>query len=402
MGRDLQLLIILSVFLLYLYLKINGIIKQLLPEKYKLPLRLTVWGGMGVLVGIYIIRAYNPFGLRHMMPDAFYYPLWFALVYMVQTVPYLLLIDLLILPLYSIYKKNKPSYRSIRAKVLMAIMGFFLLYVPLRMWYDDSNVRVLEMSYEKEQLARDLEDLKIVLIADIQLDAYTTEEEVLNYLNKVNDLEPDLVLLAGDYITGTPNYIDPIGKLLPTLKAKYGVIGCAGDHDHWAYRGGDWGKNQARSIREVKESLESGGIPLLIDENRDIRIGESVIKLTSTNQTYAADISNEVLDSLTLDTTDYDLKIFLNHQPKTRLVKKASATGYDFFLAGHTHGGQVKFLFPFFSFTTAGLGQDSGYIKGEYRYEDMLIAVCSGLGMSIAPIRYNCTPDIVLIRLKAS
>lgn len=402
MGRDLQLLIILGLFLLYLYLKVNGVIKQLLPEKYKMPVRLTVLAGMGVLVGIYIIRAYNPFGLRHQMHDAFYYPLWFALVYMVQTVPYLLLIDLLILPLYSIYKKNKPTYRSIRAKVLMAIMGFFLLYVPLRMWYDDSNVRVLEMTYEKEQLASDLEELKIVLISDIQLDAYTNEDEVINYLNKVNGLEPDLILLAGDYITGTPNYIDPIGKLLPTLKAKYGVIGCAGDHDHWAYRGGDWGKNQARSIREVKESLESGGVPLLIDENHEIRIGQALVKLTSTNETYAADIPNDVLDSLTLDTTDYDLKILLNHQPRNRLVKKASDREYDLFLAGHTHGGQVKFLFPFFSFTTAGLRAENNYIKGEYRYEDMLIAVCSGLGMSIAPIRYNCTPDIVLIRLQAS
>ena len=400
MGRFIPILIIFILCFLYLYLRLNFVFKQKLPKERLRLGQIIVIAAIAGLAFLLLVRVFDPFGREGLLPGNLYYPLWFGMIYLAQTIPYLLLADLIFWGLRLGIGKKREALKSVHATVLIGVLGFFFLYIPLRMWYDDSQVHVVRMSYEKEDLAKPLEGFKIALISDIQLDGFTDEEEVLHYLDKVNELDPHLTFIAGDFITGTPDYIQPIGQLLPKLKSTYGVFGCAGDHDHWAYRGGDWKENEARSIREVRESIAKANVPMLIDVNQEFLIGDAVIKLTSTNQTYAADVSDAVLAELTKDTTKYDLKIFLNHQPTTRLINKAESTGYDLFLTGHTHGGQVRFVYPFFTFTTAEMGHRNGYLRGEYRLNKLLIAVSSGLGMSIAPVRYNSTPDIVLIELQ--
>ena len=71
---------------------------------------------------------------------------------------------------------------------------------------------------------------------------------------------------------------------------------------------------------------------------------------------------------------------------------------YDLFLAGHTHGGQITLVFPFIQLTPTLI--ETRYIKGDFYFNDMLAIVCGGLGMSLAPVRYNSTPEIVIITLK--
>ena len=88
----------------------------------------------------------------------------------------------------------------------------------------------------------------------------------------------------------------------------------------------------------------------------------------------------------------------MNHQPKRRLIEQAEANGYDLFLAGHTHGGQIVFPFPFYNLSGSRL--ETNYVNGLYDYKSIKVAITSGLGVSIAPIRYNATPNIISIRLK--
>lgn len=88
----------------------------------------------------------------------------------------------------------------------------------------------------------------------------------------------------------------------------------------------------------------------------------------------------------------------LTHQPQEFLINSAVKNNYDLFLAGHTHGGQITLIFPFIQLTPTLF--ETTYIKGDFYFNDMLAIVCGGLGMSLAPVRYNSTPEIVLITLK--
>ena len=93
-----------------------------------------------------------------------------------------------------------------------------------------------------------------------------------------------------------------------------------------------------------------------------------------------------------------DLKIVLIHQPNSQAVQSAARAGYNLFLAGHTHGGQVSFLFPFINLTPTLL--ETRFVKGDFHFGQMLMIVTRGLGMSLVPMRYNSTPEITVIVLR--
>ena len=193
--------------------------------------------------------------------------------------------------------------------------------------------------------------------------------------------------------TSSPNYINLAGKELGKLSAPNGVFACVGDHDNWAYR-----SDMPRSLREVKASLLHNGIPMLDNQNVIIPVDSANILLSAISNTYVKQASGNVLDSLTNFTGKADFKIFLVHQPRERLVNKASQKNYDLYLCGHTHGGQIVMLFPFSNILISRF--ESKYTKGKYFINKMMVYVNRGLGMSIAPVRYNATPEITIIKLQ--
>ena len=114
--------------------------------------------------------------------------------------------------------------------------------------------------------------------------------------------------------------------------------------------------------------------------------------------TYVSRVSETILDSLASG-NDSDLKIFLAHQPRNYLIDAARKNHFDLYLAGHTHGGQITLLFPFIQLTPTLI--ETNYIKGDFLFDGMMLIVTRGWGMSLAPVRYNSTPEIVLINLKS-
>jgi predicted MPP superfamily phosphohydrolase len=70
---------------------------------------------------------------------------------------------------------------------------------------------------------------------------------------------------------------------------------------------------------------------------------------------------------------------------------------YDLFLAGHTHGGQITFLFPFINLSPTLF--ETKYVRGDFKFNNMLMIVNRGLGMSLVPLRYNSTPEVTVIVL---
>ena len=98
-----------------------------------------------------------------------------------------------------------------------------LIYVPVRIIYDDHAIDVIENTHYVKDLHPDLDGLKIISISDIQADYYTNKERLLEYVNKVNSLNPDIILITGDMITHTPDYIDLSGEIVGKFKSKYGV-----------------------------------------------------------------------------------------------------------------------------------------------------------------------------------
>lgn len=320
------------------------------------------------------------------------FPFWLSMIVFVQCGLLYLLLDVVKIILYPLYKKYKDRILPINAKLILAIAVTFIIYVPIRVIYDYNTVSLRIVEFKKKNLPHDLKGFKIAFISDIQADRYTNSNRLERFISKVNSTNPDLVLIAGDLITSTPNYINTSAKYVGMIKSKYGIYSCVGDHDNWAY----W-RDSDRSLREVKAALKDKNVHMIDNGRKVFEINNSKLNVTFVTNTYVEMISDEVLDSLTDLKQNYDLKIFLTHQPRNKFHESVIKHNYDLLLAGHTHGGQITFFFPFYNLSATLI--ETKYVRGDFKFGDMLMIVTRGLGMSLLPMRYNSTPEVTLITL---
>lgn len=320
------------------------------------------------------------------------FPFWLSMLIFVQCGLLYLLLDLLKLILFPLYKKHKATLLLIQAKIILVIAAIFIAYIPVRVIYDFNTVSLRVVEFKKQNLPMDLIGFKIAFISDIQADRYTNNARLERFISKVNSTNPDLVLIAGDMITSTPNYINISAKYVGELKSKYGIYSCIGDHDNWAY----WREN-GRSVKEITDALKKYKAQMIDNGSKVIDVGKSQVRITFITNTYVEKISDEILDSLAQLKKNYDLKIFLTHQPRNKFIDAAIKHKYDLLLNGHTHGGQVTFFFPFHNLSATLI--ETKYVRGDFWFGDMLMIVTRGLGMSLLPLRYNSTPEVTLIVL---
>ncbi len=319
------------------------------------------------------------------------YPFWIGMLIVIQTTLIFLIIKLII-SIIKIFTGTLQKINKIEAGIFLFLLVVFTVYVPLRVIYDYKTVEVRKITFTKENLPAALDGFKITFISDIQADRYTDEKRLGKFINLVNKTNPDLVLVAGDMITNTPDYIETSAEFLGKVKSPYGIYSCVGDHDNWAYR-----FDTERSLREVEAALAKHNISMIDNGRIKINVDTAIIGITFATNTYVEKIKPEMLAGLTNDSTKYDLKIFLTHQPRQFLIDAAQKAGYDLYLCGHTHGGQMTFLFPFFNISPTQV--ETPYMRGNFKFGKMLMIVTRGLGMSLAPVRYNSTPEITVIVL---
>jgi len=396
-------LVILVVVEYYFIKKTSLALKYLVPSFYKDKFKILkriffVWMNMYPIV-LVIVYVYFAITSEYMtMPESrifdylFIYPFWIFFILTIQVGIYFLVIDIFKLLLFPFYKKHKDILLKTQSVLVFILTGFFIVYIPARIIYDYNEVSVRPVEYKKSGLPDALNNFRIAFISDLQADHYTDEGRLKDYIDKVNALDTDLILVAGDFITTGPKYIDISANLIGTLHSRYGIFSCIGDHDNWAYRG-----DVTRSLTEVKNALKKNNVEMIDNSFRMIKVDSATIDITFITYTYVGKIQNSTLDSL-VKTGSGDLKIFLTHQPRQHLIDAATKNNYNLFLAGHTHGGQITFLFPFIWLTPTLF--ETSYIRGDFWFNDMLVIVTRGLGMSLAPLRYNSTPEITLITIK--
>lgn len=321
------------------------------------------------------------------------YPFWVLILLILQVGVLFLFVDVFSFIPRIIYKKHREKINVWKVRIFLALALFFAFYVPARIIYDYNSVNIRFVDFTKENLPKDIDGLKIAFITDVQADRYTDDARLKKYIDNVNDQNPDLVLIAGDVITSTPDYINTAAKYIGKIKSTYGTYSCVGDHDNWAYR-----RDNIRSLKEITEALERYNVKMLDNEIKYLQIDSSRIGITFITNTYVSEISETTLRNLSASNKG-DLKIFLTHQPQDFLISSAVEHSYDLFLAGHTHGGQITLVFPLIQLTPTLV--ETKYIRGDFLFDKTLAVVCGGLGMSLAPIRYNSTPEIVILRLKS-
>lgn len=242
--------------------------------------------------------------------------------------------------------------------------------------------------------------LRVAVLADFHIcEPYMPFDRVAEIVAATNALEPDLVLLLGDYPAGRIAWrklpLDQFARMMTELRAPLGTHAILGNHDWWD----DHAVQRAgRGVPAVRRLLEAQGIPVL--ENRAVRLvkdgrpfwlaglGDQQPFLNTWSTFSLADLPR-TLQAV----TDTAPVILMAHEPDifVSVPDRVSLT-----LAGHTHGGQVR-LFGHAPAIRKVRGHDYSY--GHVIQDGRHMIVSGGFGMSRIPVRVGVPPEIVLLEL---
>ncbi len=257
---------------------------------------------------------------------------------------------------------------------------FTVIAVLLGGFINATHPVVKELNLEIDKKAGKLENLRIVSVSDIHMGEIIGRSRISKLAERINKLEPDIVLLPGDLLDQDLNSVLKYksGEPLKNIKAKFGVYAITGNHE---YIGG---------IKKAAAYIESLDIVLLRDSTALIDSSFYLIGREDRDSKRFAGIGRKTLVEL-LKGVDKNLPlILLDHQPFH--LEDAEKNGIDLQLSGHTHHGQ---LWPFGYITNKIYELSWGYKrKGNTQYY-----VSSGYGTWGPPIRTGNTPEIVLINL---
>jgi len=241
------------------------------------------------------------------------------------------------------------------------------------------RVRTLDITIPKK--AGQLKELNVVMVSDIHLGTIVGRNRFSHMVEKMNALQPDIILLAGDVVDED---IEPVvrlnlGEMLRSLQSKYGTYAIPGNHEYIGGAEKAFRYLQDHNVRLLRDSVVCIDSAFYIAgrEDRDKK------RFTGVGRKELPELLTGLDQSLPL--------ILMDHQPFD--FDKAVAAGVDLQLSGHTHRGQ---LWPFNYITKAMYESDHGYLqKGATQFY-----VSCGAGTWGPPIRVGHRPEIVQIRLK--
>jgi predicted MPP superfamily phosphohydrolase len=250
--------------------------------------------------------------------------------------------------------------------------------------------------------------LKIGVISDIHAsEPQMGLKRIADVVARTNALDPDLIVLLGDYDVGQTIYARPVphallSPVLAGLKAPLGVYGILGNHDYWGGSLRDWPytpeKIEGYAAR-YRKLLNDGGIRVL--ENEVVRLDHrgQPFWLAGTGSMIALPLgrrrftSHARLETVQAAMTDEAPAILLAHEPD--LFRKVPQR-FGLTLSGHTHGGQVRLL-GYSPITPSDYG--NRYAYGHIVEDGRNLIVSGGLGTSMLPVRFGVPPEVVLVEV---
>jgi predicted MPP superfamily phosphohydrolase len=255
--------------------------------------------------------------------------------------------------------------------------------------------------------------LRVLHLSDIHMapDQRAKQE----WLRRLADLEPDLVIDTGDNIAhrrSVPLVLDALGGLLDRPG-----ISVFGSNDYFSP---GW-RNPARYLlpdtghrnthtpplpwRALRQGLVDAGWLHLSNQLGSITVGDTTFALAGVDDPHLQ------YDDLTAvggpaDPTA-DVRLAITHAPYLRVLDRFAADGYDAVVAGHTHGGQV--CLPGYGALTTNCDLERARAKGLHRHPadsrpgdpgSAWLHVSAGLGTNpYVRFRVACRPEATLLTL---
>lgn len=171
---------------------------------------------------------------------------------------------LYLLVLFCLRRNRTERFRIIGNRVNVALLVFSAVLATVGMIGGTRVPQVKEETVAVNRLPEEADGLTVAVLADLHVDGITREERIRKIVERTNALNPDIVVIAGDFVDGTVPVHGGDLRPLADLKARYGVFGVPGNHEYYS------------GYEEWMEFLPTLGIRMLLNEHAPAG-GEAVV-----------------------------------------------------------------------------------------------------------------------------
>ncbi len=282
-----------------------------------------------------------------------------------------------------IIKKEKKK-RSKKAKIISALI--LIVFVAFTVW-GNVNISVTEIAVESEKLPSLFDGYRIAQISDLHNAVFGENNERLT--EKLKDSRPDIIVITGDIVdmnrTDFKLALDFVYEAVKIAPVYY----VTGNHEA-----------AIDNFDGFEHDMINAGVNVLGNKNVIIeKEGQQVNLIGVDDPMFNREEGYSSMDiNLNLMVDEDKYNILLSHRPE--LFEKYISHEVDLVFTGHAHGGQ--FRLPFIGGIVApNQGFFPKYDSGLYQENNTSMIVSRGIGNSIIPVRFNNTPEIVVVELRS-
>jgi uncharacterized protein len=259
--------------------------------------------------------------------------------------------------------------------------------------FEANRPQLVSIEIPLSRLSESWDGFRIAQLSDLHYDDHFSAVPLRKAIEIVNQAQPDLVVLTGDFVTApirkgrlaraqAATTIEPCAQLLSQLRAPSGVLAALGNHDLDTNAAHIIDVLQSRAIPVLRNRsipLERGGKRLWFAGVDDVLKGKPRLELALSGIPAAEPV------------------VLLAHEPDW--ADNVARHAVDLQLSGHSHGGQVRLPLVGAPFLPE-LGRK--YPWGLRRIDSLVLYTNTGIGTIRIPMRLNCPPEVTLITLRAA
>ena len=267
--------------------------------------------------------------------------------------------------------------------VVITVIAVILVVLVWIMLYDSNRFVVRHYSQRDQRIKK---PVKAVVLADLHNKRYGKENERL--LQAIDEIRPDMILIAGDILTAKPKAsLETAVDLLTKLAGKYPIYYGNGNHEH---RLKLYPENYGDMAERYEEAPQKIGIRRLVNEHTVLEESGICIYGSEIDKLYykrfgIQPMDPEYLKSLLGQPSAEKYTILIAHNPD--YFPKYADWGADLVLAGHVHGGMVRVPIWGKGVVSPNVRLFPKYDGGEFTLGKTRMLLSRGLGMHTIPIR---------------
>lgn len=253
------------------------------------------------------------------------------------------------------------------------------------------NLKITHPRIVLPHLPEAFEGFRILQLSDLHIGPFMTAREIRRVVEISNQLQPDLAVLTGDYVTWDASTQYAVVDALSALKARHGVYGCLGNHEIYTHTEDSITRLfAARNFRILRQERA-----VICRDQEFINLIGVDFQSKSSSGRFGRGRVRTYLEGVNRLMSPGMVNILLSHNPNT--FDRAAELGIDLSLAGHTHGGQVALEFLDVDLSPARL--ITPYVRGWFKKGRGQLYVNRGIGTIAFPIRFCSPPEITVYHL---